>query len=111
MVSAIVRSAVLVPDANAEEGSTLLFSYQLSDAAGRTQVDSTGLTVRPLLSYAAGANVPAGAAASSNVLPDCDLALLGRSSGVGECEVQVARRFFPASGQLAATIVVKLLAG
>jgi hypothetical protein len=110
-VAIIVRRPLLVPDANSKDGSTLAISYQLKDAAGRTQVDTTGLTVRPLLSYAAGVTPPTGTTAANNVLPDCDLAGLGQSSGVGECTVEVAGRFFPATGSLGATVLLKIFAG
>lgn len=107
----IVRRTLLVPDANSKDGSTLAISYQLQDAAGRAQVDTAGLTVRPVLSYAVGASPPAGANAANNVLPDCDLAGFGQSSGVGECAVEVAGRLFPESGILEANVVLKILAG
>jgi hypothetical protein len=100
-----------VPDANSKDGSTLAISYQLKDAAGRTQVDTTGLTLRPVLSYAAGATAPVGTSAADNVLPDCDLAGVGLSSGVGECIVEVAARFFPATGSVGGSVVLKVFDG
>lgn len=110
-VSLVVRSSLLVPDANGPDGSTLRLSYQMRDAAGRTRVDLHGLLLRPLLSYARGVAPPPGAAASGNVLPDCDASGVGAASGVGLCEVAVDRRLFPAAGGAAASIVLSVLRG
>ena len=111
-VAAILRSAQLVPDANSNEGSTLRVSYQLKDGAGRTQVDTTALSIRAALSYAgAGATPPAGAVAASNALPDCDVSTLGAASGVGECSIVVDRKFFPTTGSLTATVTLSVLVG
>jgi hypothetical protein len=109
--SVIARRTLLVPDANSKDGSTLAISYQLKDAAGRTQVNTAGLTVRPVLSYAAGVTPPTGTTAANNVLPDCDLDGFGQSSGVGECTVEVASRFFPPIGSVNANVLLKILDG
>lgn len=111
-IAIILCSAVLLPDANSDDGSTLRVSYQLRDSTGRTQVDSSGLAIRPILSYAAGATVPsADLQAEGNVLPDCSLGSLGAASGVGQCVVVLPRKFFPAAGSLGATVVLSVLVG
>lgn len=110
-IATILRSAQLVPDANGNEGSTLHLSYQLKDGAGRTQVDTAGLVVRPLLSYEAGATPPADVAAANNALPDCDVSSIAAASGVGECSIVVDRKYFPATGVLAAKIRLRVLVG
>lgn len=110
-VAVIIQSSILVSDASGPEGSTLRLSYQLSDAAGRTQVDTAGLIVRPVLSYATGATPPAGTTTADNILPDCDVTAMGQNSGVGQCSVVVAKKFFPATGTLAAKVALKILVG
>jgi hypothetical protein len=89
----------------------LRISYQLKDVAGRAQVDTTGLVIRPVLSYAASATPPAGATACNNALPDCDISTLGPASGIGDCSVAVNRKFFPTTSSLTATVTLKVLTG
>lgn len=110
-VAALLCSLVLTPDANGLDGSTLRISYQLKDSAGRTQVDSGSLIVRPELSYAADAVPPVGTQAAANALPDCDLSALSSNSGVGDCSVAVDSKFFPAAGTLSAKITLRVLVG
>lgn len=100
-----------MPDANSNDGSLLRISYQLKDSAGRTHVDTAGLVVRPVLSYAADATPPAGAQAVNNALPDCDVGVLGAASGIGQCSVVVDRRLFPATGALAASVTIRVWVG
>jgi hypothetical protein len=109
-VKLVVRSTVLVPDANSDAGSTLRFTYQLTDLLGRTQTNTSSLAVQPLLSYVAGAALPktSGVAAADNALPACSMDTLGPVSGVGLCEVLVERRFFPETGSLAATVKARV---
>jgi hypothetical protein len=110
-IATILRTAQLVPDANGNEGSTLHISYQLKDGAGRTQVDTAGLVVRPLLSYETDSPPPADVAAANNALPDCDVSSIAAASGVGECSIVVDRKFFPAAGVLSAKIRLRVLVG
>lgn len=110
-VAIILCSSVLVPDANADEGATLRLSYQLKDSAGRTQVDTSSLSIKLLLSYEAGATPPAGAQPADNILPDCSLDSLGSASGVGQCSVLLPRVLFPAAGSLAAKVQLRVVAG
>eukprot|EP00775_Hariotina_reticulata_P010661 gene10661-10820_t len=110
-VKLVVRSSVLVPDANSDAGSSLRFTYQLTDLLGRTQVNASGITVQLLLSYGSGSALPsaAGVVAADNALPACNMDTLGPVSGVGLCEVLVERRYFPAAGSLAATVKARVL--
>jgi hypothetical protein len=110
-ISIILASSVLVPDANADDGATLRVSYQLRDAAGRAQVDASALALKPVLNYADGVTPPSGAQAANNILPDCGLGSLGAASGVGECAVLLPRILFPASGSVAARVVLRVLIG
>lgn len=90
----------------------LQLSYQLRDASGRTAVDAAAMTLRPLLSYAAGVAAPAGVAAVSggSPLPSCDASGTDPVSGIGACRVPVDASYFPTTGSLGATVVVQLLA-
>lgn len=110
-ISIIARSTQLVPDVNSNEGSTLHLSYQLKESAGRTQVNTIGLLIRPLLSYDAGATPPAGTLASNNALLDCDMSTFDAASGIGDCSVLLDRKLFPQTGVLSATVAVKVFVG
>jgi hypothetical protein len=110
-IAVILCSTQLVPDANADDGSTLRISYQLQDSAGRSQVDSSALIIRPVLSYEAGATPPAGVAAAAYVLADCSLSSLGAASGVGQCSVVLDRMLFPATGSVPARVTLRVLVG
>lgn len=110
-VSFIIASTTLIPESNTQTGQTLMISYQLKDAAGRTQVNASQLFVRPVLSYGSSVTRPSGTTAAGNVLPDCDVSLLDAVSGIGECAVLISSKYFPTSGILTASIVLKVLVG
>ncbi|GBF99606.1 hypothetical protein Rsub_12070 [Raphidocelis subcapitata] len=92
-------------------GAPLLLSYQLRDVRGRTAVDTSGLTLHPLLSYASAAAAPAGINATVNELPSCDAHAVDPVSGIGECLVALDGRYFPASGRVAASVSLQLRLG
>jgi hypothetical protein len=74
------------------------------------QVDATNIRVRPLLTYTA--TPPAGiTTAANNALPDCDLSTLDAVSGVGECEVLLDGKFFPATGASTVNVTLQVLRG
>lgn len=101
-----------MPERSGESASAALqLSYQLRDASGRTAVDAAGMTLRPLLSYAAGVAAPAGVAAVSGgiPLPSCDASGADAVSGIGACRIPVDAAYFPTAGSLGATLVVQLL--
>lgn len=106
-MSLIVASQLLVPEGASPTGRTLRLSYQMRDASGRTAVDTAGLSLRPLLAYAAGAAPPPGANGTTE-LPACDAAGVDGVSGVGECALLLDPRLFPASGIAAATVTLEL---
>lgn len=99
----IVCSQLLVPDGSSTLGRTLRLSYQLRDETGRTAVQTEGVTLRPLLSYAGNA--------TAIELPACDGAGADAVSGIGECAVTVDAAKFPAAGVAAATAVLQLRIG
>jgi hypothetical protein len=86
-------------------------SYQLKDSAGRTQVNTIGLLIRPQLSYDDGATPPAGTLAANNALPDCDMSTFDAASGIGDCSIVLDRKLFPQTGALPATAAVKVFVG
>ena len=89
----------------------LRISYQLKDSAGRAQVDTTRLVIKPLLSYAADATPPTGAHAAGNALQDCDISSLSAASGIGQCNVAVDQKYFPAAAGMSATVTLRVLVG
>ena len=76
------------------------------------QVDTSNVQVRPVLTYPQGTALPSGVtSARDNVLPACAALTIDPSSGVGDCAVAVAARFFPASGQSTVQVGLQVLLG
>lgn len=109
-ISAILRTAQLVPEANSADGSTLKISYQLKDSSGRTQIDISNLVIQLELSYAERDSLPPTVQATSR-LPNCDISLLQTFNGIGDCNVAVDRKYFPTTGSFAVGITMKIVYG
>jgi len=114
-VSIIVCTEQLVPEGGsvAPLGQTLRLSYQLKDATGRTAVDTSLLSLQPLLTYARtneSIALPQGVnSATGNKLPGCAAIIVDPASGVGECSVLVDTTYFPAAGALTASIELQIV--
>lgn len=106
-VAVIVASPNLMPE-SASVSDLLRLSYQLLDATGRSAVNASGMTLRPLLRYAAGAAPPAVNASVDIQLPSCEAGDADPVSGIGACMVAVDAVYFPASGSLTATVLLQL---
>lgn len=108
-VSFVICSQLLVPEGDSLVGQTLRLSYQLRDALGRTAVQPSHLvTLRPLLTYLPGTALPPGLNTTVNELPSCDAGSLDPASGLGECSVVVASKYFPQAGVITANVSLQL---
>ena len=82
----------------AEEGATLLLSFQLKDSRNRTGVDATGITLRPVIDLNG----------TVHPLANCEPLTVDPASGIGECAVLVGQQLFPPPGSAPATAAVQL---
>ena len=70
------------------------------------------LTIKPLLTYSAEVTLPGGiTTAANNALPGCDVSSINPLSGVGECSVTVAAKYFPAAGRITVSVALQALVG
>lgn len=108
-MSLLVRSQALVPEVASALGRTLRLSFQLRDATGRTAVDLTGVTLRPVLSYAAPLAAGGGGLNVTRAeLSSCGAGGIDAVSGVGECAVPLDAALFPSAGSLTANVTLQL---
>jgi hypothetical protein len=86
--------------------------HKLSTGRCRSWVNTEGLTIRPVLTYTSGAP-PGIDAAAAQTLPDCNIAALSSTTGIGDCSIRVDSKLFPASSSPAAAgkVVVRVLQG
>lgn len=91
-ITLVARNRVAYLEDNTDAGRTLSLAYQLQDALGRTHVDTTNLTIAPVL------EVLLPGRELLNPLPPCAVSELYAGSGIGSCLSAVPVDLFPAEG-------------